>query len=143
MCSSDLAPDVAFPRLNMLGFWLFLFGGLVVAAGFITPGGAASFGWFAYQPLAGVEYSPAVGGSLWYLGLAMGGLGTILGSVNFVTTIFCMRAPGMTMFRMPVFTWTIFVTSVLVLMGTPVLTSALIMLFVDRNFGGKIGRAHV
>ena len=104
------SPDVAFPRLNMLGLWLFVFGGLTAAAGFLTPGGAAAFGWFAYAPLSNAVYSPEVGGDLWLLGLAMGGLGTILGSVNFVTTIFCMRAPGMTMFRMPLFTWTIFVT---------------------------------
>ncbi|MSY17672.1 MAG: cytochrome ubiquinol oxidase subunit I, partial [Actinobacteria bacterium] len=115
------SPDVAFPRLNMLGFWLFAFGGMIVASGFITPGGAAAFGWFAYAPLSNAMYSPEVGGDLWLLGLAMGGLGTILGSVNFVTTIFCMRAPGMTMFRMPIFTWTIFVTSVLVLLAFPVL----------------------
>ena len=99
------APDVAFPRLNMLGFWLFLFGGIIAALGFLTPGGAAAFGWFAYAPLTNAIYSPGVGADLWILGLAMGGLGTILGAVNFITTIFCMRAPGMTMFRMPIFTW--------------------------------------
>ena len=82
------APDVAFPRLNMLGYWLFLFGGIIVAAGFFTPGGAASFGWFAYEPLSNAINSPQVGADLWFLGLAMGGLGTILGSVNFVTTVF-------------------------------------------------------
>ncbi len=106
------APDVAFPRLNMFGYWLFLFGGLVVAAGFLTPGGAASFGWFAYAPLSNAVFSPTPGADLWFLGLALGGLGTILGAVNFITTIFTMRAPGMTMFRMPIFTWTIFITSV-------------------------------
>ena len=129
------APDVAFPRLNALGFWLFFFGGFVAALGFFTPGGAADFGWFAYTPLSNVVYSPSVGGDLWLLGLAMGGLGTILGSVNFITTIFTMRAPGMTMFRMPVFTWTVFVTAVLVLICFPVLAAALLMLFIDRNFG--------
>ena len=129
------APDVAFPRLNALGFWLFFFGGLVAAFGFFTPGGAADFGWFAYTPLSNVVYSPSVGGDLWLLGLTMGGLGTILGSVNFITTIFTMRAPGMTMFRMPVFTWTVFVTAVLVLICFPVLAAALLMLFIDRNFG--------
>jgi cytochrome c oxidase subunit 1 len=129
------APDVAFPRLNMLGFWLFLFGGITAAFGFLTPGGAAAFGWFAYAPLSNAIYSPEVGGDLWLLGLAMGGLGTILGSVNFITTIFCMRAPGMTMFRMPIFTWTIFVTSVLVILCFPVLAAALALAFIDRNFG--------
>ena len=132
------SPDVAFPRLNMLGFWLFAFGGMVVAAGFLTPGGAAAFGWFAYAPLSNAFYSPEVGGDLWLLGLAMGGLGTILGSVNFVTTIFCMRAPGMTMFRMPIFTWTIFVTSVLALLAFPVLAGALALAFIDRNYGAVV-----
>lgn len=132
------SPDVAFPRLNMLGFWLFAFGGMVVAAGFLTPGGAAAFGWFAYAPLSNAMYSPEVGGDLWLLGLAMGGLGTILGSVNFVTTIFCMRAPGMTMFRMPIFTWTIFVTSVLALLAFPVLAGALALAFIDRNYGAVV-----
>ncbi len=132
------SPDVAFPRLNMLGFWLFAFGGLTVAAGFLTPGGAAAFGWFAYAPLSNAFYSPEVGGDLWLLGLAMGGLGTILGSVNFVTTIFCMRAPGMTMFRMPLFTWTIFVTSVLALLAFPVLAGALALAFIDRNYGAVV-----
>ena len=132
------APDVAFPRLNMVGFWLFFFGGLVAAAGFLTPGGAAAFGWFAYTPLSGATYSPGAGGSLWLLGLAMGGLGTILGSVNFVVTIYTMRAPGMTMFRMPVFTWTILVTAILVLLCFPVLAAALLMLFIDREFGAVV-----
>ena len=132
------SPDVAFPRLNMLGLWLFAFGGLTVAAGFITPGGAAAFGWFAYAPLSNAVYSPEVGGDLWLLGLAMGGLGTILASVNFVTTIFCMRAPGMTMFRMPLFTWTIFVTSVLALLAFPVLAGALALAFIDRNYGAVV-----
>ncbi len=132
------APDVAFPRLNMLGFWLFFFGGLVAAAGFLTPGGSASFGWFAYTPLSNSTYSPGAGGSLWLLGLTMGGLGTILGSVNFVTTIYCMRAPGMTMFRMPLFTWNVLITAILVLLCFPVLAAALIMLFIDREFGSQV-----
>jgi len=132
------APDVAFPRLNMLGYWLFFFGGLTVALGFLTPGGAAAFGWFAYAPLSNAVFSPEVGADLWYLGLAMGGLGTILGSVNFVTTIFTMRAPGMTMFRMPIFTWTILSTSVLVLLAFPVLAAALAMAFIDRQYGSVV-----
>ncbi len=99
------APDVAFPRLNMLSYWAYLFGGLIVLAGFLTPAGAASFGWFAYAPLSNSVYSPGLGGDLWVFGLALAGFGTILGAVNFITTIICMRAPGMTMFRMPIFTW--------------------------------------
>ena len=132
------APDVAFPRLNMLGYWLFLFGGLIVAAGFFTPGGAASFGWFAYAPLSNAVNSPEVGADLWLLGLAVGSLGTILGAVNFITTIFTMRAPGMTMFRMPIFTWTIMITSLLVLIAFPVLAAALAVAFIDRQYGAVV-----
>ncbi|MGB4324388.1 MAG: cbb3-type cytochrome c oxidase subunit I, partial [Candidatus Nanopelagicales bacterium] len=132
------APDVAFPRLNMFGYWLFLFGGLIVAAGFFTPGGAAAFGWFAYAPLSNAVNSPEVGADLWLLGLTMGGLGTILGGVNFITTIFTMRAPGMTMFRMPIFTWTILITSVLVLVAFPVLAAALAVAFIDRQYGAVV-----
>jgi cytochrome c oxidase subunit 1 len=132
------APDVAFPRLNMLGYWLFFFGGLIVALGFFTPGGAAAFGWFAYAPLSNAIYSPAVGADLWFLGLTLGGLGTILGAVNFITTIFTMRCPGMTMFRMPIFTWTVFITSILVLIAFPILAAALVVAFIDRSFGSVV-----
>ena len=129
------APDVAFPRLNMFAYWLYLFGGLIASAGFLTPQGAAAFGWFAYAPLSDTSYSPGLGGDLWVFGLALAGFGTILGAVNFITTIICLRAPGMTMFRMPIFTWTVLVTSILVLMAFPVLASALLALGADRRFG--------
>jgi cytochrome c oxidase subunit 1 len=132
------APDVAFPRLNMFAYWLYLFGGLIAAGGFLTPSGAAAFGWFAYAPLSDVTYSPGLGGDLWVFGLAFAGFGTILGAVNFITTIICMRAPGMTMFRMPVFTWTVLVTSLLVLIVFPVLAAALFALGGDRRFGMQI-----
>lgn len=132
------APDVAFPRLNMLAYWLYLFGGLIVIYSFFTPDGAADFGWFAYAPLSGAVYTPGVGGDLWLMGFTLGGLGTILGSVNFLTTIICMRAPGMTMFRMPVFTWTVMLTSVLALLVFPVLAAALIVLEVDRKWGSVV-----
>ena len=81
------APDVAFPRLNAFSYWLFLFGGLTVLAGFLTPGGAAAAGWFAYTPLSGPLYTPGLGQDLWAVGLVVSGLGTILGAVNIVTTI--------------------------------------------------------
>ena len=132
------SPDVAFPRLNMFSYWLFLFGGLIAMAGFLTPDGAAAFGWFAYAPLNSEIYSPGVGADLWIMGLALSGFGTILGGVNFITTIFSMRAPGMTMFRMPIFTWNILLTSVLVLMAFPVLAAALLALEADRKFGAHI-----
>ena len=132
------SPDVAFPRLNMLSFWLFLFGGLIVMSGFLAPGGAASFGWFAYAPLSDDLYSPGIGGNLWVFGLAMAGFGTILGSVNFITTIICMRAPGLTMWRMSLFTWTVLITSVLVIMAFPALASALFALGADRVLQAQI-----
>ncbi|QFG25793.1 cytochrome c oxidase subunit I [Actinomadura sp. WMMB 499] len=132
------APDVAFPRMNMLAYWLFLFGSLIVLAGFLTPNGAASFGWFAYAPLSNAVRSPGIGGDMWVLGLAMSGFGTIMGGVNFITTILCMRAPGMTMFRMPIFTWNVLLTSILVLLAFPVLAAALLALEADRKFGAHV-----
>ena len=132
------APDVAFPRLNAFSYWLFLFGGLIAISGFITPGGAADFGWTAYTPLSSAVRSPGVGGDLWIMGLAVGGLGTILGAVNMITTVVCMRAPGMTMFRLPIFTWNILITSIMALMVFPLLTAALFGLAADRHLGAHI-----
>jgi cytochrome c oxidase subunit I len=132
------APDVAFPRLNAFSYWLFLFGGLTVLSGFLTPGGAPDFGWTGYAPLSGALHSPGAGADLWITGLIVAGLGTILGAVNFITTIVCLRAPGMTMFRMPIFTWNIFVTAILILLAFPVLTAALFGLLVDRHLGAHV-----
>ena len=132
------APDVAFPRLNAFSYWLFLFGGLIVMAGFVTPGGAPDFGWTAYAPLAGPTYSPGVGATLWFSGLIVSGLGTILGAVNMITTVVCLRAPGMTMFRMPIFCWNILVTSILILVAFPVLTAALFGQLADHHLGAHV-----
>lgn len=132
------APDVAFPRLNMLSYWLFLFGGLMVIGSLLTPDGAADFGWFAYAPLNSGVHTPGVGADLWIMGLALSGFGTILGAVNFLTTVIGMRAPGMTMFRMPIFTWNVLFTSILVLMAFPVLAAALLALEADRRFGAQV-----
>ncbi|GAA1588823.1 MULTISPECIES: aa3-type cytochrome oxidase subunit I [Leucobacter] len=132
------APDVAFPRLNAFAFWLYTFGSLIAVGGFLTPQGAASFGWFAYAPLSDVTYSPGVGGNLWVLGLGIAGFGTIMGGVNFITTIITMRAPGMTMWRMSVFTWNTLVTSLLVILVFPVLAAAFFGLAADRIFGAQI-----
>jgi len=132
------AADVAFPRMNMLSYWLYIFGALMATAGFLTPGGAASFGWTAYAPLSSTEFSPGLGSDLWVMGLAVSGIGTILGGVNFITTILCMRAPGMTMFRMPIFTWNVLLTSVLVLLAFPPFAAALLGLEADRRFGALI-----
>ncbi|WIE80552.1 cytochrome c oxidase subunit I [Curtobacterium sp. MCSS17_016] len=132
------APDVAFPRLNAFSYWLYLFGGLVTVGGFLTPQGAASFGWTAYAPLSDVTFTPGLGGTLWVSGLTMTGFSTILGSVNFITTIITMRAPGMTMFRMSIFCWNTLITSLLVLMAFPVLATALFGLLLDRVFDAQV-----
>jgi cytochrome c oxidase subunit 1 len=121
-----------------LAYWLYAFGGALVMAGFITPGGAADFGWFAYQPLANVTNSPGAGADMWIVGLVLSGLGTILGAVNMITTILTLRAPGMTMFRMPIFTWNIMVTALLVLMVFPILAAALLAVLADRHLGAHV-----
>jgi cytochrome c oxidase subunit I len=132
------SPDVAFPRLNAFSYWLYLFGALMACSGFFTPGGAADAGWTLYAPLNDSLNSPGVGTDLWIIGLAIAGLGTILGGVNMVTTVICLRAPGMTMFRLPIFTWNILVTSLLVLLAFPILTAALLVLWVDRHLHAQV-----
>ena len=132
------APDVAFPRLNAVAYWFYSFGSFIAVAGFFTPQGAASFGWFAYAPLSSATFSPGIGGDLWVFGLALSGFGTIMGGVNFITTILTMRAPGMTMFRMPIFTWNTLVTSILVIMCFPPLAAALFALGADRRLDAHI-----
>ena len=130
------AEDMAFPRINALSFWLLPLGGSVLYSGYLTGGGAAAGGWFSYAPLSQARYT-STGTDLWILGLGIIGTASILGSVNFLVTIFKMRAPGMTMFRLPIFVWTMLVTSLLVLLATPVFTAASLMLFIDRHFGGS------
>jgi cytochrome c oxidase subunit I len=135
------SPDMSFPRLNAFSLWLFVLGSLVVVAGFLTPDGAASFGWFAYAPLNSVIHSPNVGSDLWLVGFVITGLGTILAAVNIITTIITLRAPGMTMFRMPIFTWNMLVTSVLAIMAFPVLAAAFMALLADRHLGAQVFNA--
>ena len=130
------AADMVFPRLNALSFWLFVFGGLIVMSGFLTTGGAAAAGWTGYAPLSGPAFAPNAGMDLWIAGVALVGVSGILGALNFLVTIYTRRAPGMRMFRMPMFTWTILVTSVLILFAFPAVTAALAMLFIDRHLGG-------
>jgi cytochrome c oxidase subunit 1 len=132
------APDVAFPRLNAFAYWLYLLGSIVAVSGFITPGGAASFGWFAYQPLSNAVNSPGIGADLWFVGLSISGIGTILGAVNMITTIVTMRAPGMLMFRMPILTWNILITSLLVILVFPILFAALLAVMADRQLGAHV-----
>src|SRR4051812_11852755 len=109
------APDMAFPRLNALSYWLYLGGGLVMVSGFLTSRGAADFGWFAYAPLSDAVHSPGAGADLWIIGIALTGFSGIFTGVNIVTTVFTLRAPGMTMLRLPIFTWNMVVTSMLIL----------------------------
>jgi cytochrome c oxidase subunit 1 len=130
------APDMAFPRINALSFWMLPLAGIVMMSGFLVQGGAAAAGWTSYPPLAEATYS-GQGTDLWIVAVVLIGTSSILGAVNFLVTIFKLRAPGMTLLRMPIFAWTILVTSVLVLFATPVLASGLIMLFIDRNYGGN------
>jgi cytochrome c oxidase subunit 1 len=129
------APDMAFPRLNALSYWVYLGGGLTMVSGFLTSGGAAGFGWTAYAPLSDGVYTAGPGANLWLAGLLLTGLSSVLGGVNIVTTVLTMRAPGMTMFRIPIFTWNMVVTSMLVLLSFPVITSAAAMLMAERVLG--------
>src|ERR1700728_366384 len=132
------APDMAFPRLNALSYWLYLSGGLTMTAGCLTVGGAADFGWVAYAPLSDAVNSPGAGPDMWIVALILTGFSAIFTGVNIVTTVFYLRAPGMTMFRVPIFTWNMVVTGILILIAFPVLTAALIMLWADRHVGAHI-----
>jgi cytochrome c oxidase subunit 1 len=132
------APDMAFPRLNLLSYWLYLGGSLVMLSGFLTVGGAADFGWVSYAPLSSAVNSPGAGPDLWIVALILTGFSAIFTGVNLVTTIFYLRAPGLTMFRLPLFTWNMLVTAILILIAFPVLTAAMVMLFADRHFGAVI-----
>jgi cytochrome c oxidase subunit 1 len=132
------ARDMAFPRLNALSYWFYLFGGLTMVSGFLTADGAADFGWTGYTPLSSIVRSPTLGGDLWLAGIALTGLSGVLTAVNIVATVVAMRAPGMRMFRLPIFTWNMLVTSVLILVAFPMLTAAAVMLFTDRQFGTHI-----
>jgi cytochrome c oxidase subunit 1 len=132
------AKDMAFPRLNALSYWCYLFGGLTMMAGFLTSSGAADFGWTGYAPMSAISRTPGVGVDLWIVALVLTGLSGVLTAVNILATVLAMRAPGMSMFRMPIFTWNMTVTSVLVLIAFPVLTAATAMLFADRHFGAHV-----
>jgi cytochrome c oxidase subunit I len=131
------AADVAFPRLNAMSYWLYLFGSLMVLSGFFVAGGAASAGWTAYPPLSDSPFLQGRGMDLWVMGLLIVGVASIVGALNLITTIFNLRAPGMTMFRLPLFTWGVLVTQLMILFAFPPLTAALAMLFIERNFGAS------
>ncbi|MGH2557150.1 MAG: cytochrome c oxidase subunit I [Actinomycetota bacterium] len=125
------ARDVAFPRLNAFSYWVFLFGGLFLYSSFLL-GGAPNCGWFAYQPLCG---QAATHGDFYALGLIILGISSTVAAVNFVVTVINMRAPGMSLFRMPVFVWMTFVVSFLLIFALPVLTVDLFLAFFDGQYG--------
>jgi cytochrome c oxidase subunit 1 len=132
------APDMAFPRLNALSYWLYLTGGISMLLGFLTASGAAAFGWVSYAPLSSATNSPGAGPDLWIVSIMLVGFSGIFTAVNLVTTTIYLRAPGMTMFRLPIFVWNMLVTAILILIAFPVLTAALIMLYADRHLGTHI-----
>lgn len=128
------ARDVAFPFLNSLGFWLF-FAGMVLVNTSLAIGEFAAAGWLAYPPLSGLEYSPGVGVDYWLWSLQIAGVGSLLAGINFFVTIIKMRAPGMTLMKMPIFAWSVLGSMVLVLFAFPVLTATLGLLILDRSLG--------
>ena len=130
------APDVAFPRLNATAFWMFALAGIIVFSGLASYGGAAANGWTSYAPLSEIAEGTGAGQDLWLIGLLLASISTILTALNLMVTIFCFRAPGMTMWRIPIFTWEIVATAVLILMAFPSLTAVLAMLLIDRHLGG-------
>ncbi len=130
------APDVAFPRLNALGFWVFALGGVLLYLGLAT-GSAPANGWFSYAPLAERAYASGAATNYWIVGLMEVGIGTIGGAINLIVTIVTMRAPGMTIRRLPLFVWMVLVTSVLILVAMSPLNAGLAMLLADRQLGTR------
>lgn len=128
------ARDVAFPRLNALSLWVFVAGGLFLNTSWFL-GGGADGGWFMYAPNSSVPFSPTNGIDFWGLGLQITGIASLVGAINLITTVLNMRAPGMSMMKMPMFTWMAFVTQLLLLFAIPVITVALFLLMFQRSFG--------
>ncbi|WOV85104.1 cytochrome aa3 quinol oxidase subunit I [Sporosarcina jeotgali] len=128
------ARDVAFPRLNAVSFWLFFAGAMLFNISFVI-GGSPDAGWSAYFPLASLEFSPTVGNNYYSIALQIAGIGTLLTGINFLVTILKMRAPGMTLMKMPMFTWSVLITNVIIVFAFPVLTVALALMTLDRQFG--------
>lgn len=128
------ARDMAFPKLNALSYWTYLFGGLFMYSSFMF-GGAPNDGWFSYAPLTEKLYSPTHGMDFWVMGILLLGFATTIGSINFIVTIIQLRAPGMSLTKMPVFAWTTFVTSFLAVFSLPSLTTAVLLLLLDRQLG--------
>ena len=139
------AEDMAFPRLNMISFWLAVPAGILMLASFAVEGGAAGAGWTSYAPLsASGEWTGVyLGQQLWLVSLTILGFSSLVGAVNYITTVINMRAPGMTWFRMPLATWALFVTAILILLAIPILAGALIMLLFDQTLGTGFFRPEV
>lgn len=133
------ARDMAFPRLNAFGFWMFAFGGVITYFSFLS-GGAPNTGWFAYAPLTEYTFSRGHNTDYWILGVLVSGIGTVGGAVNIVATILCLRAPGMALGKVPLFVWMMLWTSILILVAFPPLTAAQIMLLFDRSLGAMFFR---
>jgi cytochrome c oxidase subunit 1 len=129
------ARDMAFPRLNALSYWLFLFGGLTMFLSFLASGGASKSGWYGYPPLSEKFFSPGNGQDLWILSLHLVALSSLVGAINFICTIHNMRAPGMSWMRIPLFVWAIEIYSVLLVAVIPVISVALTLLLLDRQVG--------
>src|SRR5215212_9352582 len=129
------ARDMAFPRLNALSYWLYLFGGVVMFMSFLANGGAARSGWYSYPPVSENFFSPGNGQDLWILSLHLVAVSSLIGAINFVCTIHNMRAPGMSWMRIPLFVWTIEIYSILLLLTLPVVGTALTFLLLDRQVG--------
>src|SRR4051794_1206724 len=128
------ARDVAFPRLNAFSYWVYLFGSLFMNTSWLV-GAAPNGGWFGYAPLTTLQYSPGLNIDFWMLGLQILGVSSLAAAFNFITTIINMRAPGMSLMRMPIFTWMAFVVQFLLVLAFPVITIALVFLQFDRFFG--------
>jgi cytochrome aa3-600 menaquinol oxidase subunit 1 len=128
------ARDVAFPQLNALSFWLFFSGAMLFNIAFVV-GGAPDAGWTSYFPLAGKEFSPGIGNNYYAISLQIAGLGTLMTGINFIVTILKMRTKGMTLMRMPMFTWTTLITSVIIVAAFPIFTVALALMTFDRLYG--------
>jgi hypothetical protein len=129
------APDMAYPRLNLLGVYLFILSGLTIFSGAFAQGGAAAAGWTSYAPLSTVQAGTGAGQDLWIIGILLNAMATIMVAINFTATILLYRAPGMTMWRMPIFTWEILATALLILMAFPSLEVSMFELLLSRHYG--------
>jgi cytochrome c oxidase subunit I len=135
------ARDMAFPRLNAMSYWLFPFGGLLLHFSLVA-GGAPSAGWFSYAPLSETPFSSTHGTDYWVLALLVLGIGSVAGAINIIATVVALRAPGMTIRRLPLFVWMTFITAIMIILALPVLNAALVMLIIDRQLDAHFFQAN-